>query len=362
MCRNGPKCQNKVPDARTHFEVLLETAMKKIFALTVALCAATTLTQAQTLSGSAGATSSTSWPMKTVRVIVPYAAGSTPDTIARLVFNRVEKSTGKAMVIENKPGAAGMIGTDAVAKAAPDGHTLVVAPSGPLATNALLYKKMSYDPLKDLAPVALIAETPTILVASNATPANDIRSLLKLMANASSTSQTKLAYASPGAGTLGHLNMAYLVAASGAKDIPHAPYPGSPQIVTGLIANDVQLAALPPLAVVPFIQSGKIKALGTIGPRRSEALPNLPTLKESGVNFEPVGWFGVATTGGTPAAVLKIIHSHIAEALQSSELAKAYATQGLEVVDKGPRDFRNYIAAEIKQWRPVIQQNQITVD
>lgn len=322
--------------------------MKTIFAIAFAFCATTaSVVHAQS-----------SWPTKTVRVIVPYAAGSTPDMIARLVFNRVEKAAGKPMVIENKPGAAGMIGTDAVVKAAPDGHTIVVAPSGPLAVNMLLYKKMSYDPVKDLAPISLVAETPTILVASNATPASDIRSLLKVMA----TSSGKMAYASPGAGTLGHLNMAYLVATSGAKDIPHAPYPGSPQIVTGLIANDIQLAALPPLAVAPFIKSGRIKAIGTIGPHRSAALPNVPTLKEGGVNFEPVGWFGVATTAGTPTPVINSIHSYISQALKSTELAKAYETQGLEVADRGPNDFKTYIAHEVEQWRPVIKQNNITID
>ncbi|HEY0822139.1 MAG TPA: tripartite tricarboxylate transporter substrate binding protein [Rhizobacter sp.] len=305
-----------------------------------------------------GAHAEGSWPTKPVRVIVPYAPGSTPDTIARLIFDRVEKATGKPMVVENKPGAAGMIGADAVAKAAPDGHTLVVAPSGPLATNALLYKKMSYDPVKDLAPVALVAETPTILVASNAVPANDINALLKLMADPSA----RLAYASPGAGTLGHLNMAYLVAASGAKDIPHVPYAGSPQIVTALISNDVQLAALPPLAVASFVKAGKIKAVGTIGPRRSSTLPALPTVKESGLDFEPVGWFGVAATAGTPDSIVEAIHGQIATALKSPEIARAYEAQGLDVVDKGPKEFKAYIRRELDQWRPVVQRNNISID
>lgn len=168
------------------------------------------------------ATSST-WPTRSVRIVVPYAAGSTPDSIARLIFDKVQKSTGQPMVIDNKPGAAGMIGTDLVAKAAPDGHTLVVAPSGPLATNPLLYKKMPYDAVKDLSPVALIAETPTILVTSNATGANNVSELMRAMAD----SKNRMAYASPGAGTLGHLNMAYLVSRVAGADIPHVPYAGS---------------------------------------------------------------------------------------------------------------------------------------
>lgn len=300
----------------------------------------------------------TGWPAKAVRVIVPYAAGSTPDTIARLIFDRVRKSTGQPVIVENRPGAAGMIGADQVAKAAPDGHTLVLAPSGPLATDALLYKKMPYDPAKELAPVALVAETPAILVASNATPAVDAPGLLKAMA----AGQHRMAYASPGAGTLGHLSMAYLVALAGATDVPHVPYAGSPQIITALIADDVQLAALPPLAVAPQVKAGKIKAIATIGPRRSSALPGVPTLREAGIDFAPVGWFGIATTAGTPPAVLEAIHQRIASALKDPDVAKAFRMQGLDVADQGPKAFAAYIAEEIARWRPIIRRFGIALD
>lgn len=303
-------------------------------------------------------TTTSSWPTKAVRIVVPYGPGSTPDSLARLVFERVQKNTGQPMVIENKPGAAGMIGADLVAKAAKDGHTLVLAPSGPLATNALLYKKMPYDPLKDLLPVALIAETPTIWIASTALVANSAQELLKAMAD----SKNKIAYASPGAGTLGHLNMAYLVSRSNAADIPHAPYAGSPQIITAMIANNVQMAALPPLAVVQQIKAGQIKAIATIGPKRSSSLPDLPTLKEQGIDFEPVGWFGVATTAGTPAETINAIHREIATALKDPEIAVIYKAQGLDLVDRGPMAFTNYIAEEISRWSPVIKRFGITLD
>ncbi|ODU69325.1 MAG: hypothetical protein ABT05_02255, partial [Lautropia sp. SCN 66-9] len=230
--------------------------------------------------------------------------------------------------------------------------------SGPLAANVLLYKKMPYDPLKDLAPVALVAETPTILVASNATSANDASGLLKMMADANN----RMAYASPGAGTLGHLNMAYLVSRSGAANIPHVPYPGSPQIISALIANDVQMAALPPPAVVSHVKAGKFKAIATIGPRRSSALPDVPTLKEQGIDFEPVGWFGVATTAGTPPDILEAIHRYIGAALKDPEVASAYRTQGLDVADLGPKAFAAYIDEEIVRWKPVIQRFGISLD
>jgi tripartite-type tricarboxylate transporter receptor subunit TctC len=297
------------------------------------------------------------WPQKQVRVIVPYAAGSTPDTIARLIFDRVQKKTGQAMVIENKPGAAGMIGAELVAKSAPDGSTLLIAPAGPLVTNPLLYSKMAYDPFKDLAPVALVAETPSVLVTSNAVGASNAQELLRAMADP----KNKMAYGSPGNGTLGHLSMAYLVSKSGG-DVPNAAFAGSPQIVSALIANDVQLAALPPLAVVPMVKSGKIKAIGIVGPHRSPALPEVPTLKEQGIDFEPVGWFGLAASGKTPPELLEAIHSAVGAALRDPALARSYEVQGLEVVDRGPKEFAAYMQKDLAQWKPVVERNHIKLD
>ncbi len=297
------------------------------------------------------------WPAKQVRVIVPYAAGSTPDTIARVIFDRVQKNTGQTMVIENKPGAAGMIGAELVAKSAPDGSTLLIAPAGPLVTNTLLYSKMAYDPFKDLAPVALVAETPSVLVTSNAVAARNAPELLQAMADP----KNRMAYGSPGNGTLGHLSMAYLVSKSGG-DVPNAAFGGSPQIVTALIANDVQVAALPPLAVAPMVRSGKIKAIGIVGPHRSPALPDVPTLKEQGIDFEPVGWFGLAASGKTPPEVLEAIHAAVAAALKDPALARSYAVQGLEVVDLGPKDFGAYMQKDLAQWKPVIERNHIRLD
>lgn len=322
--------------------------MKKLFTrcgVTAGLCLITVLASAA------------DWPQKQVRVVVPYAAGSTPDSIARLIFDRVQKNTGQAMVIDNKPGAAGMIGADQVAKSAPDGNTLLIAPAGPLVTNTLLYKKMSYDPFKDLAPVALVAQTPSILVTSNAVAASNAPELLRAMADP----KNRMAYGSPGNGTLGHLSMAYLVSKSGG-DVPNVAFAGSPQIVTALISNDVQVAALPPLVVAQMVKTGKIKAIAVVGPHRSSALPDVPTLKEQGLDFEPVGWFGLVANGKTPAHLLETIHAAVAAALKDPTLAKSYEVQGLEVVDKGPKDFATYMQNDLAQWKPVIERNGIKLD
>lgn len=171
----------------------------------------------------------------------------------------------------------------------------------------------------------------------------------------------KMAYASPGNGTLGHLAMAYLVALSGGE-VPHAPYAGSPQIVSALIANDVQMAALPPPAVASFVKSGKIEAVAIIGPRRTAMLPQVPTLKEQGIDFDPIGWFGIAAPAATPPAVQEAIHGAISAALRDPRIVDYYRAQGMDPTDRGPAAFRAYIAQELDRWRPIIERNAISLD
>lgn len=296
------------------------------------------------------------WPTKQVRVIVPYAAGSVTDNIARIVFDQVQRSTGQTFVIENRGGASGMIGTAVVAKAAPDGHTLVVAPSAPLATNSLLYKKLPYD-LKELTPVALIGETPSVLLVSNQVPANNAPDLLKFMGNP----QNRLAYASPGVGTLSHLYMAYLVSLSGGE-LPHIVYQSGGQIMTGLMANDIQVATMPPIGVGGFVAQGKMKAVAMVGPRRSALLPNLATLREQGIDFAPVGWFGVATTGGTPADVVAAMNKAITTALKEPAVLESLNQKGIDVIGMTAPEFAAYVSDDLARWRPFVAKHKITID
>jgi tripartite-type tricarboxylate transporter receptor subunit TctC len=297
------------------------------------------------------------WPQKTVRIIVPYGPGSQPDAMARTVADRLAKNTGKPFIVDNKPGAAGMLGADITAKAAADGYTLLATPSGPLSTNALLYKKMPYNPLKDLVPVALLAETPIVLVVA---PQMKARNLSELMAEMAAPG-ARLAYGSSGNGTQGHLSMAYLVNRTGA-DIPHIPYAGSPQIVTALIAGDIQIAAMPPLTVIPQIKAGKLRAIAAIGPTRHFMLPDLPTAKEQGVDLDVPGFVGIAATAGTPKPVIDRINTELAKALKSPDVVDAIHAQGMEVSGKGPADFRVYLENETKRWAPVIEKNKIVLD
>ena len=306
---------------------------------------------------SAGA-SAQDWPQKNVRIVVGYGAGSVPDSMARVVFDQVAKITGKAMVIDNRPGAGGMIGMDLVAKAAPDGYTLGVASSGPLNVNSLLYKKMPYDPQHDLTPVALMADTGTILVVNNNVKARNAQELLAEMARPGS----KMAYGSPGNGQQGHVSMAYLVNKAGA-DVPHIAYPGTPQIVSALISGDVQMAALAPLAAVGQVKAGKMRALGVIGPSRHHLLPDLPTLKEQGIDLDIAGWAGVVAPAKTPPAIVERINALIVQALKVPEVAENFRnTQGMIPSDKTPAQFATYLADEYKAWGPVIKKNNIVLE
>lgn len=297
------------------------------------------------------------WPERPIKIVVPYGPGSTPDALARVIFEQVSTTTGQPAIIENRPGGAGMIGAAAVAKATPDGYTLLLSAAGPLVTNTLLYSSMTYDPLNDLSPIALVAETPTILVKSRGVKSQNITDLLQEM----KAREDDFAYASAGNGTLGHLSMAYLVSKADAA-IPHAPYGGSPQILTSMVADDIQLASLPPLAVAPLISAGRIEPVAVIGPRRNALLPELATLQEQGLDFAPVGWFGVAAPADVPADVAQRIYETIAKALESDTVKAYYQAQGMDITSLGPAAFADYLQNELKLWKPVVEENKISLD
>src|SRR5688572_19951083 len=217
------------------------------------------------------------WPTGTVRVVVPYGPGSTPDVVARVVADRLAARLGKPFVIDNKPGAGGMLGTDAVAKAPPDGQTIGISIAGPLAVNTLLYRKMPYDPA-ELAPVTIAATQASVLVAApslNVGSATELVALLK-------ANPGKYNYSSMGAGSISHLAMEALAARAGTQMV-HVPYAGSGPAVAALLAGDTHVAALPAASVMGHIKAGKLKALAVATEKRSAALPEIPTLREAGI-------------------------------------------------------------------------------
>jgi len=298
------------------------------------------------------------WPERTVRIIAPFAPASTPDTLARVLSERLSKQLKQTFVVENKAGAGGMIGTDHVAKAAPDGYTLGVSITGPLVNNKVLYKKMPYDPDKDLTPITVAVMQPSVLVARAGLPAKDLAQLIELLKQ----SPGKFNYASIGNGSLSHLAME-LVASRSGTSIVHVPYGGSSQAVTALIAGDVDMACLPAAAVQSFVKAGKLRAIAVTTGKRTRFMPEVPTLAEQGMDGVDTGaWMGIVAPGGMDEGLKARIHAEVVRALRDPEARKAFDAQMMEVVAGTPEEFAAYLKDEAERWFPIIRKNDIRLD
>lgn len=290
------------------------------------------------------------YPTKPVTVLAPFAAGGTVDIVARIIGQKLSRELGQQFLIENRGGAGGSIATAMLAHAAPDGYTLMVQHMG-LAFNAALYDKLSYDTARDIVPVALIGATPNVLVVTNALPATNVAEFLAL----ARARPGSINYGSGGIGSAGHLPMAVLQADTGIK-LQHVPYKGSGPAIVDLMAGQIQTMLLTIPAVMPYIQSGKLRALATSGKRRSPALPNLPTLGEAGVKgFEYEPWYGFFAPRGTPSAVLQKLHTAINEVLRDPEVAAQLGQQGLEVRPMSREAFTEIVSRDITRWGKTIK-------
>jgi tripartite-type tricarboxylate transporter receptor subunit TctC len=297
------------------------------------------------------------WPSRTVRLIVPFGAGATPDTIARLIADRLQQKLGHNFIVENKPGASGMTGTDAVAKAEPDGYTIGVSIGGPLAINTLLFSKMPYDPRKELALVTVLTTQPSALTVPANLPVNNVAELVAMLKK----DPGKYNFGSIGNGSLSHLAMEAIAQKSGTQ-LVHIPYGSSPQAMTAVMRGDVQMAVMPAISVTPHVASGAVKILAVTTAKRSPFLPDVPTLKEQGIDVEADAWNGLIAPAGTPDAILAKIQHEVVEAIQSSELKAKFATQFMEPVGNSPAQFKALIDSDIARWTPVIQAANIKVN
>ena len=297
------------------------------------------------------------WPAGTVRVVVPYGPGSTPDIVARVVSERLTAKLGKPFVVDNKPGAGGMLGTDAVAKASPDGQTIGISIAGPRAVNTLLYRKMPYDPA-ELAPVTIAATQASVVVASPSLNAGSAAELVQLL----KANPGKYNYSSMGAGSISHLAMEALAARSGTQMV-HVPYAGSGPAVAALLAGDTHLAALPAASVMSHIKAGKLKALAVATEKRSPALPDLPTLREAGIeNVFADAWMGFVVPARTPDALVARIHDEIGKVLAEPGVREKLRAHYMDVVANTPAEFRAAMKADVERWKPVIERNAIKLD
>ena len=291
------------------------------------------------------------FPSRPIRIVVPFAAGGATDLIARVVGQKLTESMGQAVVVENRPGASGMIGADLVAKAPPDGYTLLMASTAEIAINPSLYSKMSYDPQRDLAPITLAGVTPLILVVNPASPLHSVADIVKEAKAHPGT----ISFASAGNGSVQHLS-GELVKVLTSTDMVHVPYKGAAPALTDVLSGQVTMffSGMPP--AMPHVKSGKLRALAVTTPKRSPAAPDVPTMAEAGVQgFDISNWFGLLAPAGTPPGILDKLHDEAVKALMQPTVKERLAEQGAEVVADSREHFGAFIKAEADKYAKLIK-------
>lgn len=297
------------------------------------------------------------WPSKLVKIVVPFAAGATPDVIARLIADDLQTRLDRAFIVENRPGASGNTGTDVVAKAEPDGGTIGVSIGGPLAINTLLFPNLPYDPRKDLTLITLLVTQPSVLAVNASLGVSDTRALVDVIRR----DPGKYSFGSIGAGSLSHLAMEAIALKSGTR-LVHVPYPSSPQAVTALLRNDVQMVCLPAISIMPQLRSGAIKVLAVSTAERSPLLPDIPTLQESGVDVEADAWSGLIAPAGMPGPMTARIGQMVGAAVTAPVVRDKLAAQFMTPIPGTPAEFRARIDGDIARWSPVIAAAKIKIE
>gem|GEM_PF-119587 len=311
---------------------MLETETRRSLLKTVARLGLTVVLGANTAIAVAA---DAPWPPKLVRIVVPFAAGSTPDIVGRVLADSLQaRHPGIGFVVENKPGASGNIGTDTVAKAKPDGATLGISIAGPLVINRMLFAKLPYDPERDIAPVTMLTRMPSVLAVPAGLGIGSVADFVARLKDGNSS----LAYASIGAGSLSQLCMEAIAQRAGARMV-HIPYAGSPNAVTALIRGDVQAACLPAISVAPQLASGAIKLLAVTTPERSPFLPEVPTLKESGIDVQSDAWNALVAPGGTPPALVDTINAEVRQSLSEPAVIAKLRTQMIAPAPPRPTSY-----------------------
>jgi tripartite-type tricarboxylate transporter receptor subunit TctC len=288
------------------------------------------------------------YPSRAVRILVPSSPGGGTDILARVLADHLSRSMGGQFFVENRPGAGQMIGIEAVARAAPDGYTLLMAAST-LAINPAMYRKVSYDALRDFAPITQVAGLPNVLLVHPSLP---VRSLQELVALAK-TRPGHLTYASAGIGTSPHMGMELFKSMAGI-DLVHVPFRGTGPAVTEMLSGRVPVGFSNTLTAIPHIEAGTLRALGVTGSRRAEALPKIPTIAEAGVpGYDAMQWYGLLAPAGTPTAIVERIASDVAAALRLPDVKERLAADGAEAVGGTPAAFAVLIKQELDKWAKV---------
>ena len=297
------------------------------------------------------------YPAKPIKIVVPFPAGGIADLYARLIGARVSDGWGQPVLIENRTGAGGNIGADAVAKSAPDGHTLVMGSFGTHAVNVSLFSSMPYDPVRDFAPIALVLEAEGLLVVHPSIPAQSVLDLIAY----GRAHPGRLTFASAGMGTASHL-AGELFKTMARVDMTHVPYKGNVPAITDLLAGQTSLLFGTMPTVLAHAKAGKLRALATIGSARSAAAPDLPTVAETIPGFEVNNWIGLFAPAGTSAPIVRKWNGEVNKIMQSADIKPRLVTEGARFTANSPEEFGAFVKSEIARWAPVVKASGARVD
>jgi tripartite-type tricarboxylate transporter receptor subunit TctC len=302
--------------------------------------------------------SAQSWPSKPIKVVVPFTAGGSTDTVARIVAEKLSLRLGQPVIVENRAGAGGAIGSELVAKSPPDGYTLLVGTSSTMAIIPHLYAKPTYDPTRDFVPVILLGTADIDIVVNPKVPARNVKELLAY----AKANPGKLTFASGGNGTISHLLGEYFKSMANV-DLLHVPYKGDAQMTTDLIGGQVDMAFGTAVVFLPHIKSGKVNAIAVTNAKRSTTQKDLPTVSESGVpGYEAVQWFGIAAPTGTPREVVQRLNDEIRAILAQPDVQKRFGDLGFDVVGDKPEEFAAFVASENAKWKKIAVTSGVKLD
>jgi len=298
-------------------------------------------------------------PTRPIRILVGFPPGQATDTIARLLAEKLTEQAGWQVVIENRPGQGGSLAAAQAAQATPDGHTLLLSATAPLATNPNLYRNIGYDPARDFAAITLVANLPFILALAPQVPANTVPELLALIR----ANPGQVTFGTPGNGTTAHLITAMFARAAGGLDMVHVPYRGSAQILPDMLAGRVQLMFDTAVFIAPHVQAGRLKALAVTTLNRTALMPDLPALSEFGMpGFDAAAWLGMVAPTGTPRPAVERIAGELHRIVRTPAVAERLGGMGAEVMTNTPEQFQAHIASELAKWGRAVRDNNVQLD
>ena len=310
------------------------------------------------VAGTLGMAAAQPYPNKTIRLVTPYAPGGGTDIIARLLAQKLTENVGQSVVVENRTGGGGIVGTEVAARAAPDGYTILMGTTGPLALNPSLYPKLPYDVQRDFVPIMLIATAPHLLAVHPSIPARTVKELIAV----AKANPGKLTFSSGGNGGSSHLSGEMFNMLAGVK-MMHVPYRGTGPAAIAVVTGEVGLSFVDVLTTLPHVKSGRLQGLAVSGAKRSVVAPHLPTIMEAGLkDYESGVWYGVLAPARTPPEIISRLNSELSKVIRDSAVSTRLAAEGSEVVGGSPEQFSSYMKAELERWAKVVKAANVRID